>query len=76
MHDVGVVRGAVAALMRHIAVNGKEAARAFPKNKEKTAGVLLIYPPRLFNLGTAVPHFSPKAKNSLASACRRCPHCS
>ena len=33
--DVGGMRGAAAALMRHIVVNGNEAARAFPIKKEK-----------------------------------------
>ena len=35
VRDVGRVRGVVAALTRHIAVNGNEAARAFPIKKEK-----------------------------------------
>ena len=43
MRDVGVMRGAVATIMCHIAVNGKEAARAFPIKKEENAGARLIY---------------------------------
>jgi hypothetical protein len=35
---VGVMRGAVPARMRHIAVNGKEAARAFPIKRGRRRG--------------------------------------
>jgi len=40
MRDVGVMRGAVPARMRHVTINGKEVARAFPikrNNRRRTA---------------------------------------
>ena len=57
VRDVGVVRGAVAALMRHIVVNGKEAAHAFPIQKEKTTARCSFTLCASSNLGTVIPLF-------------------
>ena len=57
MHDVGVVHGVVAALMRHIAVNGNEVACAFPIKKEKQRARRPFTLCAFSNLRTAVPIF-------------------
>ena len=57
VHDVGVMRGAVAALVRHTAVNGKEAACTFPIKKGKPQARCSFTLCTSSNLGTAVPPF-------------------
>ena len=68
MCDVGVVCGAAAALMRHIAVNANEAARAFPIKKEKPLARCPFTLCAFSNLGNAAPPFLLKLLLSLAAA--------
>ena len=78
MRDVGVVRGAVAALMHHIVVNGKEAARAFPIKKEKPQARCSFTLYASSNLETAVPLFFLRRKIRSSCLCLLPlrPHCS
>ena len=63
---MGVVRGTVAARLRHHAVNSKEAARVFPIKKRKPQGHFLFTLFAFFNFGTAVPLFFLKHKSKLS----------
>ena len=74
VRDVGFMRGAVAALMRHIVVNGKEAARAFPiKRKNHRRAAHLPSAPLPISEPTFLSSSSGKRFEALTPARRRRP---
>ena len=66
MRGVGVVRGTVAARLRHLAVNSKEATRVFPIKKRKPQGRCSFTLCAFSNLGIVVPLFFSKPEPKLS----------